>query len=108
MRPPRMTMRRWMIAAMTIALVLGCYREAIRLKQKRAVCLMRATWHAGDEAYHRRLSLSQLSQTDLRGEADQEPTPSPTPSAEPDKAIELVFQLPPERSDRSEGSMDRH
>ena len=43
MRPPRMTMRRWMIAAMTIALVLGCYREAIRLKQKRAVCLMRAT-----------------------------------------------------------------
>jgi hypothetical protein len=103
MRPPRMTMRRWMIAAMTIALVLGCYREAIRLKQKRAVCLMRATWHAGEEAYHRRLSLSQLSQTDLRGEADQEPTPSPTPSAEPDKAIELVFQLPPERSDRSEG-----
>ena len=54
MRPPRMTMRRWMIAAMTIALVLGCYREAIRLKQKRAVCLMRATWHAEDEAYHRR------------------------------------------------------
>jgi hypothetical protein len=45
-------MRRWMIAAMTIALALGCYREAIRLKQKRAVFLMRATWHNGEEAYH--------------------------------------------------------
>ena len=57
MRVPRMTTRRWMIAAMTIALALGCYREAIRLKHKRAVCLMQATWHAEAEAYRRRLSL---------------------------------------------------
>jgi hypothetical protein len=103
MRVPRMTTRRWMIAAMTIALALGCYREAIRLKHKRAVCLMQATWHAEEEAYRRRLSLSQLTRTDLRDEADQEPTPSPTPIPELDKAIEQVFQLPPERSDRSEG-----
>jgi hypothetical protein len=103
MRVPRMTTRRWLIAAMTIALALGSYREAIRLKKKRSVCLMRAAWHAEQEAYCRRLSLSQLTHTDIRGEADQEPRPSPTSSAEPDKAIELVFQLPPERSDRSEG-----
>jgi hypothetical protein len=98
-----MTTRRWMIAAMTIALALGCYREAIRLKRKRAVCLMWAAWHAEEEAYRRRLSLSQLTRTDIRGEADQEPTLLPTPSAEPDKPIEQVFQLPPGRSDRSEG-----
>jgi hypothetical protein len=76
MRVPRMTTRRWMIAAMAIALALGCYREAIRLKQKRAACLMWATWHAEEEAYRRRLSLSQLIGTDLRGEADQEPNPT--------------------------------
>jgi hypothetical protein len=103
MRVPRMTTRRWMIAAMAIALALGCYREAIRLKQKRTVCLMRATWHAEDAAYHRRLSLSQHTRTDLRGEAGQEPILLPTVSAESDKAIEQVFQLPSERSDRSEG-----
>ena len=55
MRPPRMTMRRWMIAAMTIALVLGCYREAIRLKQK-----ARRVPHAGDVARRRRSLSSPL------------------------------------------------
>ncbi len=103
MRVPRMTTRRWLIAAMTIALALGCYREAIRLLKKRAACLMLAASHAEEEAYCRRLSLSQLTHTDIPGEADQEPTLLPTPSAEHDNPIEQVFELPSERSDRSEG-----
>jgi hypothetical protein len=99
MRLPRMTTRRWMVAAMIIALALGSYREATRLKQRRDVCLMRATWHAEAEAYHRRLSTTPPTRADLEVEADQDPTPS----AELDKAIEPVFDLSSERSDQAEG-----
>ena len=99
MRLPRMTTRRWMIVAAAIALALGGHR----LKQRRAACLMRATWHAGAEAYHRRLSVKPSTRTDLRVEADQEATTSPAPSAELDRVIEQEFGLPPERSNRPEG-----
>jgi hypothetical protein len=103
MRQPRMTTRRWMIVAAAIALALGGYREANRLKLRRDACLMRATWHAEAEAYHRRLSVRPPTRTDRRVEADQEPTPSPAPSAELDRAIEQEFGLPPVGSNRSEG-----
>ena len=99
MRLPRMTTRRWMIVAVAIALALGGHR----LKQRRDACLMRATWHAEAEAYHRRLSVRPRTRTDRRVEADQEPTTSPAPSAELERAIEQEFGFRPERSNRSEG-----
>jgi hypothetical protein len=98
-----MTTRRWMIVAASIALALGGYREASRLKQRRDACLMRATWHAEEAVYHRRFSTMLPTRTDRRVEADQKPTPSQAPSAELEKAIEQEFGLPPERSKRSEG-----
>jgi hypothetical protein len=91
-----------MVVAAAIAMALGGLREASRLKQRRDTCLMRATWHAEAEAYHRRLSVRPPTRTDLRVEADQEPTPSPPPSAELDQVIEQEFGLPAERSIRSE------
>jgi hypothetical protein len=94
-----MTTRRWMIVAAAIAMALGGYRESNRLKQWRDAYLMRATWHAEAETYHRRLSRRPRTRTDRRVEADQEPAPG----AELDKAIEFVeFGLSPERSNRSE------
>jgi hypothetical protein len=104
MRPPRMTTRRWMLAAAVIALALGGHREANRLKQWRDACLMRATWHAEAEAYHRRLSATATARAARQVETDQEPTPSPALNAELDKVIEQEFGLPADRSIRSEGN----
>jgi hypothetical protein len=88
-----------MIVAAAIAMALGGYREANRLKQRRDAYLMRATWHAGAETYYRRLSTRPWTRADRRVEADQEPAPG----TELEKAIELVeFGLSSERSDRSE------
>jgi hypothetical protein len=99
MKLPRMTIRRWMVAAAAIALAFGGHR----LKQRRGACLMRATRHAEAEAYHRRLSVRPPIRTDLRVEPDLEATTSPAPSAELERAIEQEFGLRPERANRSEG-----
>ena len=57
MRLPRMTTRRWMIAVATLAVILGGYREANRLKRSREEFLLKAARHAAEETdYRRRIS----------------------------------------------------
>ena len=55
MRLPQMTTRRWMIVAAAIALLLGGYREAVRLKRCRAELLAKEAHHLAAETYYRRL-----------------------------------------------------
>ncbi len=55
MRMPRMTTRRWMIAVAALAITLGSYREASRLKRNRDEFLARAAGHLEVETYYRRL-----------------------------------------------------
>jgi hypothetical protein len=97
MRLPQMTTRRWMIAAAAIALLLGGYREAVRLKRCRAELLAKEAHHLAAETYYRGLIFSAQNAV-LR---DKTAVPETMTSAESSGAINLMGDR---RTDLLEGA----
>jgi hypothetical protein len=99
MRMPRMTTRRWMVAVAALAVALGGYREATRLKRNRDEFLARAAGHVAEAAYYRRLVASSqpsvLHDKMVAREWAAMESMSPARSdTEFNRTLELAFGLP--------------
>jgi hypothetical protein len=103
MHHPRMTTRRWMIAVAILSIALGASVWASRLKLTRDEFSTRATWHAAQETYYRRLVADSAKVPVSRRIPAPPQEPPPQTITAPVRTIERWFGLPESHSTPAEG-----
>jgi hypothetical protein len=104
MRLPQMTTRRWMGAVAALSIAFGAYVWGTRLKQRRDEFYARATWHATEETYYRRLVADSVK-VSVRRKMPEPPLEPPAQTInEPIRTIERWLGLPESNSTPAEGN----